>query len=272
MTMTPQEIQTQEFHVRFRGFDVEEVDTFLEKVAAAFLALSEENKRLSGQLETLEQEMAAYRRQEKTFQHAILSAQQIADGMKEKSLAEAEKVRQKARREAEELRASANAEIAALEVEVDRLERLRAEAKSELRRMLHGYIDMLDQPMASPAPPEPEEELVPSVPGAEPPVMETGTPPSDDDLSDLYQRIELDDEGIAAREPAAPGKADGLPASGDDDLDDLGADGPRFTLAEPAEESYATIPDLDDDVVFSLEDPLDQEGPSVSFDEPEKDK
>ena len=33
MTITPQDIQSKQFHVRMRGFDVDEVDKFLEKVA-----------------------------------------------------------------------------------------------------------------------------------------------------------------------------------------------------------------------------------------------
>ena len=39
MTLTPLDIQEQQFRVKFRGFDVAEVDTFLERVANAFEAL-----------------------------------------------------------------------------------------------------------------------------------------------------------------------------------------------------------------------------------------
>ena len=44
MKMTPLDIQQQQFKTRFRGFDVREVDTFLEQTAGAFEALQRENE------------------------------------------------------------------------------------------------------------------------------------------------------------------------------------------------------------------------------------
>jgi len=242
MTLTPQEIQTHEFHVRFRGFDVEEVDGFLEKVAAEFLVLSEENKKLASQLESLNAEMAAHRSQEKAFQQAILSAQQIADGIKDKSRTEAEAMVEEARREAAELREAANAEIAALEVELDRLERLRSQAREELQQLLRGYLDMVVRPPA-PAPEPPPKAAIPREEKLTEPV---------DDLTDLYQKIELPSAPLAGDEEAKSATASGrrsLLPTGDADDD----------------RPFPSIPDLDDEVVFSLEDPLDDHEPAVSF-------
>ena len=281
MTLTPQEIQTQEFHVRFRGFDVEEVDSFLERVAEDFLALVAENKKLAAQVESLTDEMATYRSQEKTFQHAILSAQQIADVMKEKSRQEADHLIGKARQEATAIKDAANAEIAALEVEVDRLERLQAEVKEELRHQLHHYLDMLDRPHEELPPHETSaDDLVPSVEIQAPPAERDEEEPAaaDDepinDLSDLYQRIELPEEPIGAMlneavnavaEEEEGAAAPGLVADPAADQDEEWSE-PQVTMAEEKEEPVTNIPDLDDDVVFSLEDPLDRPEPSVSFD------
>jgi len=270
MTLTPQEIQTQEFHVRFRGFDVEEVDGFLEKVAADFLALIEENKKLTAELETLSQEMATHRSQEKTFQHAILSAQQIADEMKEKSRVEADELLNEARREADGLRESANAEISALETEVDRLERLRSEAKNELRRMLDSYIAMVDQPLPPRAAmAEPSEALVPPVAEAAPmplaPEDSTEETEEEEDFSDLYQRIELPDEdSTTIIRQAFTSDTEGADSTTEAELPPE----PRVAVDQPP---LAAIPDLDDEIIFSLEDPLDRQEPSVTFDDLEED-
>ena len=43
MKMTPLDIQQQQFKTRFRGFDVREVDTFLEQTAGAFETVQREN-------------------------------------------------------------------------------------------------------------------------------------------------------------------------------------------------------------------------------------
>lgn len=245
MSLTPQEIQTQEFHVRFRGFDVEEVDAFLEKIAAAFLELQEQNTKLAAQVESLNQEMSDYQSKGKAFQHAILSAQQIADDLMDKSKAEAEKLVEEARSEATELKETAAAEVASLEAEVDRLQSLRDESKQELEKMLHSYLDMLEAPASSSTKTvEPTPEPPPE-PVAEEPVI-------DDDLSDLYQKIDLPDDTVSAGfdedTAGTEQEEDQSPTSAADD-----------------DEPYAAIPNLDDEVVFDLEDPLDANEPSVNF-------
>lgn len=57
MKITPQDIIDKEFRVKFRGFDMSEVDTFLEEVAENFLKLTEENTRLNEKIIALQQDM-----------------------------------------------------------------------------------------------------------------------------------------------------------------------------------------------------------------------
>ena len=56
--LTPENIQNQQFHVRFRGFDVDEVDAFLEKVAEHYLLLSQENEKMAAELDSLKGQQA----------------------------------------------------------------------------------------------------------------------------------------------------------------------------------------------------------------------
>jgi len=55
MKITPQDIIDKEFRVKFRGFDMVEVDTFLEEVAEIFFKLNEENIRLNEKVLTLQE-------------------------------------------------------------------------------------------------------------------------------------------------------------------------------------------------------------------------
>ena len=57
MKLTPQDIIDKEFRVKFRGFDRNEVDTFLEEVAETFVQLSEENTRLNEKILALQKDM-----------------------------------------------------------------------------------------------------------------------------------------------------------------------------------------------------------------------
>ncbi|MFC1845341.1 DivIVA domain-containing protein [Thermodesulfobacteriota bacterium] len=57
MKITHQDIIDKEFRVKFRGFDMAEVDTFLEEVAEKFFKLSEENTQLNEKILALQEEI-----------------------------------------------------------------------------------------------------------------------------------------------------------------------------------------------------------------------
>jgi cell division initiation protein len=57
MNITPQDIIDKEFRVKFRGFDMAEVDSFLEEVAESFFKLIEENTLLNEKILALQQDL-----------------------------------------------------------------------------------------------------------------------------------------------------------------------------------------------------------------------
>ena len=61
MKLTPLDIQQQQFKVRFRGFDVREVDRFLEQVADAFTSVQEAGKRQEEEIRRLKLEKQGYK-------------------------------------------------------------------------------------------------------------------------------------------------------------------------------------------------------------------
>jgi cell division initiation protein len=249
MTMTPQDIQSQQFHVRFRGFDVEEVDNFLERVAEEYLILIEENKQLNEQLETVGREIESYHSREKSFQNAIMSAQQIVEEMKARSRRESEEILAAAREEARRLNAEAHGEVASLESEVDRLKKMKTEAQQELQQTLHRYLALLDEVSSdrgAAGGARKEKNLGPTMATEE-------SQKSGDDFADLYEKIDLPDEESPA---AMTGDRDRQPEHQADGLFKMGG----------AEDPESTIPDLDGDMLFTLEDPLDEEEPAITFD------
>ena len=58
MPVTPQDIQDKEFREAFRGYNEDDVDTFLDEVAVEFARLYQENQRMKVQLAALQQEIA----------------------------------------------------------------------------------------------------------------------------------------------------------------------------------------------------------------------
>jgi len=278
MILTAQDIQSQQFHVRFRGFDVEEVDDFLEKIAAAYQAVSEENQKLKGRLETMEKDLATYQNQQKSFQSAIIAAQNVADGMKEKSREEADAIVVEAKEEARLRREDAEREIAELKRKIGDLKSLREQARDDLRQQLKSYLQMLDTEPADNAraaehfssPARRQEPQRGSTYGGTP--RATAEPhterqrqssrpvsPDEADLADLYVKIDIPDSGpgnTVAENDSAPRNID-LPSSLAVKKDML--------IMDEDEDTSPVLPDLDGDMAFSLEDPLESHEPSVSF-------
>ena len=82
MNITPQDILEQEFHVRFRGFDMSEVDAFLERVAENYFKTLEENQRLNEQVEELQKSRPATGNLDTGLQEAVASVQEAASQIK----------------------------------------------------------------------------------------------------------------------------------------------------------------------------------------------
>ena len=79
MNITPLDIQQQKFKTRIRGFDVREVDAFLEQMANGFESLQRTHHNLQEEVRRLELEIRGYRKREETFKRALLNSQKVLD-------------------------------------------------------------------------------------------------------------------------------------------------------------------------------------------------
>lgn len=292
-----------------RGFDVDEVDKFLEKIAEEFLILTLENKQIMEKVESLEKEISNFRNKEQTFQNAILSAQRISDEMQEKSRLEAdntltlakqeseellerigqeaEAIQEKAVREANELKQNAEAEAARIESEaktqihdltneVNNLIEMRDRVTDDMKQLLGNYLQKISEGIPEDLGsleklPEPE---VPQ-PAAVSEDSESINPAPDDDFGDLYEKIDLPDEAFSLQGDATPVKTTEPEELGLEDIEPLGLDededhSARVAIQVEEDDDFdqdpdISIPDLEGDMLFSLDDPLDELEPSVTI-------
>jgi len=70
MTITAKDIQLKQFKVKFRGFDVQEVDFFLDQLADAFTNLEIENGRLADNLKSARMEIDELKSREDKLKRA----------------------------------------------------------------------------------------------------------------------------------------------------------------------------------------------------------
>ena len=76
MKISPVSIKRQEFAKKMRGYDPEEVQAFLEKLADDIDELQKENEELYQQVETLNENLSEFKKIEKNLQDTLLKAQE----------------------------------------------------------------------------------------------------------------------------------------------------------------------------------------------------
>ncbi len=141
---TPLEVETATFRHVVRGYDPDEVDTLLLRVAERYEAMWSENQKLRHR--TAELEEAARKREDDDglMTRVLTNAQAMADEIRASAQAEAEKTIEDARREAEDLRAQLDGRLrrAASEAEAD--EELSPGQRLAYRDLLLTTIEKLE--------------------------------------------------------------------------------------------------------------------------------
>ncbi len=155
MRITPMDIRQQQFTVRmFRGFDVQEVDTFLEDLAADYEALLKENSLLKEQLQALEERTRGLEDREKVLQETLMTTQRVVEEMKENARREASLLVREAELQSEKIVDAARASEAMIQNEIAQLKRTRRQLAEALRSTVDMYQRLLEQDLKADANPD----------------------------------------------------------------------------------------------------------------------
>jgi cell division initiation protein len=144
MALTPLDIQQQQFPVRFRGFDVRDVDAFLERVASAFEGLLANQQRVSDELQRARQEIQAHREREEILKRAMIHSQKVVEQMKENARKSAELLVAEAEVKAEKILQRAHNRLLRLHEDISQLKRQRLQIEAQVRSVLESHAKLLD--------------------------------------------------------------------------------------------------------------------------------
>ena len=144
MKITPLDIQQQQFKTRFRGFDVREVDAFLERIAETFEGLQKKNEVISEEVRRLELEIQGYRKREETFKRAMLNSQKVLDQMKDNARKSAELVIAEAEVKAEKILNKAHNRLAQLHEDIAELKRQRTQIEVQISSIIEAHSRLLE--------------------------------------------------------------------------------------------------------------------------------
>ena len=144
MKITPLDIQQQQFKTRFRGFDIREVDAFLEQMAETFESFQKENQNRGDEVRRLELEIQGYRKREETFKRALLNSQKVLDQMKDNARKSAELIIAEAEVKAEKILNKAHNRLAQLHEDIAELKRQRIQIEVQISSIIEAHARLLE--------------------------------------------------------------------------------------------------------------------------------
>ena len=139
MRITPLDIQQMVFKVSFRGYDKEEVNRFLEELAQTVESLNRDHAVQREKIIFLEQQVAELKRTEATLSNTLLSAQSLAEDVKQNAHREADLVIKEAELKAGELIRQARVELTDTQRDLSSLQKQRLLMIERLRASLRMF-------------------------------------------------------------------------------------------------------------------------------------
>jgi cell division initiation protein len=146
ITITPLDMRQARFTTSLRGFDKADVNSFLQEAAEGFDHAMRENERLRMEIVRLEASLNQFRELEGSLKTTLMSAQKIADDMRENAQQEAARIVREAEGRAELTLQRAQAKTEDIEREIDGLKIKRREAETNLEgtiAALHNTLDFI---------------------------------------------------------------------------------------------------------------------------------
>ncbi|UCD34086.1 MAG: DivIVA domain-containing protein [Nitrospiraceae bacterium] len=143
MRITPLDIQQKQFSTKFRGFDMEEVDSFLELIREEMEELLRENANLREEARRFEKQLKEYKNMEATLRDTLVKTQEIVEEYKTTAKKDAELMRKEAELQAEDILRDAQSRVVKIHEDITDLKGIKRHFKEEVRRLIESHLSML---------------------------------------------------------------------------------------------------------------------------------
>lgn len=142
--ITPYEIENKDFSRSVRGYNVVEVDDFLDLIILDLQKLLAENEEMKNTVKSLEDELRQYKRSESSVLNTLESAKKLMNDISESAEKRAEIIIRNARMDAEVLQRDAKDNISKLTEEGDKLKHKVARFRERYRQLLEEELSQLE--------------------------------------------------------------------------------------------------------------------------------
>ncbi len=144
MLITSYDIRERQFSVKFRGFDIHEVDSFLEKMADSFSELENQNETLKAENRRLQAENNKQPEHEEILKQMMENSQKVLEQMKINARQSAEMIVADAELKAGKMLNKAHNRLAQLHEDIAELKRQRLQLEMQIRSILETHSRLLE--------------------------------------------------------------------------------------------------------------------------------
>ncbi|SKA83585.1 cell division initiation protein [Caloramator quimbayensis] len=145
MSITPNEISNKEFKKAFRGYDIDDVDEFLDQILEDYEKLYKECMDQKEKISILNEKLEQYSNIETTLQSTLLLAQGAADQAKESAKKESELILKNAQEQANDIINKAQQNVLQINKEYEVLKQEYNMFKSRFKSLLEAQLRELDK-------------------------------------------------------------------------------------------------------------------------------
>lgn len=144
MRISPLEIKKQEFAKKFKGYDPEEVQSFLEMVSGEMEEALKRNLELEDKVKALEEKLAHYSRMENVMHETLLTTKKSAEEVKLNAEKMAESIIMEAKLKSNEVMAQAREKLIDIRRELSDLKNKKDSFLAGFRSLLETQKSLLD--------------------------------------------------------------------------------------------------------------------------------
>ena len=143
--LTPIDIQRQDFEVKLRGYNADEVDDFLDLVGKDYEKLYKDNAELREAVKQLTKTVEQYKAMESTLQQSIVLAQTAAEDIKKSAAEKANVIVNEAQSKSDDMYRQLDRDIQDKKNELKIVQNEVDGYKTRIKGFCAGILEMLDK-------------------------------------------------------------------------------------------------------------------------------
>lgn len=144
LPLTPLDIHNKEFTRRYRGYDQDEVNAFLDQVIKDYEMVIREKKDLQEQVEHLQEKLGHFTNIEETLNKSILIAQETAEEIKGNAMKESKLIIKEAEKNADRIINEALTKSRRISMDVEELKKQAKVFRTRLKMLVEAQLEMIE--------------------------------------------------------------------------------------------------------------------------------